>query len=224
LADPHEPAEPGPPLPFRRRRWVRVGAGVLLLVPIVAGVWWQRAVTSDPKLEFPYFSRVNRVEHDATGDQEGIVQKRNVLGTEVEMTFRPGQHLYAYTGIRNDGRHTVRIERLPAAGYYYWGFDGMEVSPDRDAGIGQVTTYEPFKPFSLEPGEERSVRLNFRLADCDPAELQSGGSTTLGSMKMRYRILGVSRSVDVPFGKAALTVLAGGPCAHPIYDSLLRRS
>jgi hypothetical protein len=184
-------------------------------------VWWRRAVTSDPKLEFPYFSRVNRAEYDATGSPEGIVRKENRLGTEFEMTFRPGQRVFVYSGIFNSGRHAVRIEAAPHRGFYYWGFDGMEVSPDRDAGIGIATTFEPFTPFTLEPGESRNVRLTYRLAGCDPSELQSGGSSSLEGAFVRYRILGIGRSTVIPFRESVLSVPGGGPCKDPIIDSTI---
>jgi hypothetical protein len=223
VADREGPPEPesGPPLPLWRRRWVRPIAGVVSLAVVGAGVWWRREVTADPKLDFPYFSRVNRIEDDATGVHDGIERKENLLGTEYAMSFVPGQRVFVYSGIHNGGRHAIRIEAAPAAGFYYFGFDRMEVSPDRDAGIGEVTNFEPFKPFTLEPDEARAVRLNFRMADChaDPR----GGTTSIGSLGLRYRILGISRSVDIPFTKSVLAAVVTGFCDRPILDRSIAR-
>lgn len=198
--------------------WRRVLIGIVVLVVAGAAVWWRRTATSDPKLQFTMFNRVNRVENDVTGNsQEGITEKRNVNGTQVDIAFVPKQRIFVYLGLRNDGSQTVRIDQAPPAGFYYFGFDTMEVSPERNIGIGQMTTYEPFKPFTLKPGEGRNVRLNFRLADCSPSELQPG-TTFVKGLVMRYKILGLKRAWLVPFDDSALAVPTIGRCEHPIVD------
>jgi len=164
------------------------------------------------------FNRVNRVENDATGNtQEGITETRNVNGTQVDIAFVPNQRIYVYIGLRNAGGRAVRIEQAPMAGFYYFGFDTMEVSPDPDAAPGQMTTYEPFKPFTLESGQVRSVRLNFRLADCSPSDLKPG-TTFVKGLVLRYKILGLKRAWLVPFDESALAVPTIGRCEHPIVD------
>lgn len=198
-----------------RRRIVIV---IVLLVVGGAAVWWRQTATSDPKLAFTTFSRVNRVEHDATGNQEGITKKENVNGsTQVAVAFVPNQRVYVYLGLRNGGGRAVQIEQPPAAGFYYVGFDTMEVSPDRDAAPGQATTYEPFKAFTLKSGETRSVRLTFRLADCSPSD-QKPGTTSVKGLVMRYKILGLKRAWLVPFEQSTLAVPSIGRCEHPIVD------
>jgi hypothetical protein len=199
-----------------KRPWRRIV--LLIVVVVVAGAaWlWRQTATSDPKLRFTIFNRVNRVEHDATGNQEGITEKRNVNGTQIDIAFVPNQRIYVYLGLRNDGGQTVRIEQVPMAGFYYFGFDAMEVSPDRDPVPG-LTPYEPFKPFTLKPGERRDVRLNFRLADCSPTN-QQPGTTFIKGLVMRYKILGLKRAWLVPFEDSALAVPTIGRCEHPIAD------
>jgi hypothetical protein len=201
----------------RRRPWRRVVVGIVVLMVVGGAVWWRRTVTSDPKLEFTLFNRVNRVEHDTTGNPEGVTEKRNTLGTQYDIAFAPKQRIFVYVGLRNGGSQTVRIENVPVTGFYYFGFDTMEVSPERDIGIGQMTTYEPFKPFTLKAGEGRNVRLNFRLADCSPTNLQPG-TTTVRGLLMRYKILGLGRTWLVPFQDSVLAVPTIGRCEHPIYD------
>jgi hypothetical protein len=93
----------------------------------------------------------------------------------------------------------------------------MEVSPDPNTAPGLVTTFEPFKPFTLKSGDTRSVRLNFRLADCSPTTLQPG-TTFIKGLVMRYKILGLKRAWLVPFEKSALAVPTIGRCEHPIGD------
>ncbi|HEV3362993.1 MAG TPA: hypothetical protein VG795_02430 [Acidimicrobiia bacterium] len=198
----------------------RVVIGIVVLVVAGTAVWWRQTVTSDPKLQFTLFNRVNRVEHDGTGNQEGIVTKGNGRGSRLDIAFVPGQRIFVYLGLRNEGGRTVRIEGVPPAGFYYFGFDTMEVSPERGIGIGQMTTYERFKAFTLDPGEARNVRLTFRLADCTPAagDLRPG-TTSIHGLLMRYTILGLGRTSFVPFEESVLAVPTIGQCEHPILDT-----
>src|SRR5437588_5583576 len=96
---------------------------------------------------------------------------------------------------------------------YYWAFGRVTLSTGRNTGFGG--RYEPL-PFTLHRGETRYLRLEFRLADCDPAALQPGGSSTLRSLRLSYRILGVTRTADVPFRDSTIAVQAMGACPHPI--------
>ena len=124
--------------------------------------------------------------------------------------------LYAFFGLYNGGGHDVRIEPPSAVRMYYWGFERMSLSTDRNTGFGG--RYEPFRAFTLHRGETRYVRLEFRLADCAPATLQPGAFSTLRSLRLPYRILGITRTHDVPFRDTALALQAMGDCAHPIVD------
>ena len=180
-------------------------------------MWWRQTVTSDPKLEFTRFHRVNRVEHDATGNEEGITH--DAMGTQYDVAFASKSRIFVYVGLRNGGSRTVQIENVLASGFYYFGFDTMEVSPDRDAAIGAKTTYEPFKPFTLKAGEDRNVRLTFRMADCSPSTtgLQPG-ITRVQGLLMRYKLLGLGRTWLVPFRGSVLAVPSVGSCEHPIHD------
>lgn len=220
-ATPDATAEPTetPALPQSRpkRNWRRIVVVIGFLVVAGAAVWWRQTATSDPKLAFTAINHVVRVEHDATGNQEGITKKENVSGTEFEVAFVPNQRIYVYLGLINRGGRAVKIEQVPMAGFYYFGFDTMEVSLDPNAAPGLVQTFEPLKPFTLKPGETRSVRLNFRLADCSPTNLQPG-TTFIKGLVMRYKILGLKRAWLVPFDESALAVPTIGRCEHPIVD------
>ena len=196
-----------------RRRIVIV---IVLVVVAGAAVWWRQTAISDPKLAFTTFNRVNRVEHDATGIQEGITEKQNASGAQVDVAFVSNQRFYVYLGLRNGGGRAVQIEAPPTAGFYYLGFDAMDVSSDRDAAPG-ATTFEPLKPFTLKSGETRSVRLTFRLADCSPSD-QKPGTTSVKGLVMRYKILGLKRAWLVPFEQSTLTVPSIGRCERPIVD------
>jgi len=124
-------------------------------------------------------------------------------------------------GLRNGGGHAVQIDKVPMAGFYYFGFDGMEVSPDKETKtpIGAATTWQPFKPFTLGPGEGRNVRLTFRLADCPPPDIPEPGTTSITGLLVQYKVLGLGRGWVAPFERSVLAVRTSGPCDHPITDS-----
>jgi hypothetical protein len=189
-----------------------------VLVVVAAAVWWRQTITSDPKLQFTMFNRVNRAEHDATGDPEGITRKENSLGAQYDIASASGQRIFVYTSLRNGGGQSVRIEQVPVSGFYYLGFDTMEVSPEGDAGTGQLPTYESFKPFSLGAGESRKVRLTFRLADCGPMDQRTPGKTKVSGLLVRYKVLGLGRVALAPFQESVLTVPSIGQCEHPVLD------
>jgi hypothetical protein len=196
-----------------------VGALITIVVAALAGggVGWNRAVTADPGLEFYGGPNVFR---DAAGtDLAGIVHKDNKVGSEVDVAFVAGGRLYASYGLYNGGPRDVRIEGLPPARFYYWALDRMSLSTDPDDGwVGTARNFAPFQPFTLRRGETREVRLEFRLADCDPAALQPGGWSSLRGLPLRYRTLGVTRSRLVSFRDAVIALQAMGTCRHPLVD------
>ncbi|MDQ4132029.1 MAG: hypothetical protein M3179_02230 [Actinomycetota bacterium] len=202
-----------------RRRSVIVGVAVTVVMTVLAGggVWWQRTVTGNPGLEF--YGGPNVYRDEATTDRGGIHEKHNMLGDEVDIDFTANGRLYAHFGLYNGGHHDIRIEGAPDSRDYYWCFDRMSLSADPDDGfVGVAARYEPFRPFTLRPGETREVRLEFRLADCNPASLQPGGYSTRRGLSVRYRILGITRTVDVPFRDSVLALQAMGICEHPIVE------
>jgi len=187
---------------------------------VVAGaVWWRQTVMADPKLVFTAFNRVLGSEQQATADPEGITRREDQVGTRYDVAFKSGRRVFVELGLRNNGGHAVQIDKVPTAGFYYFGFDGMEVSPDKESKtpIGEATTYQPFKPFTLGAGEGRNVRLTFRMADCNPPN-QEAGSTSIHGLLLRYKVLGLGRGWVAPFEKSVLAVATTGVCEHPITD------
>ena len=212
---------PGPPVaaPPRRRLALRFLAAALVAGVAGAGWWWRHEVTAGPGFEF--YGGGNVFRDEAATDRSGIVERpvRSGFGWDsgVEVAFQRNGRLFVFVGLLNGGRHDVRIEAAPPSGFWSWGFDRMSISADPDYPlVGVVDTYEPFRPFTLKAGDTRNVRLEFRLADCDPAG-QPGGFSTLRSLEMRDRILGLTRTADVAFrNDAAVSLQAVGDCAEPI--------
>jgi hypothetical protein len=209
LRPPPEPPVRGPRI---SRRWRRFGGGVLLVASVSSLVWWRSAVTADPGLDFSGGANVFR---SAPGDVTGITRVENALGTDVRIEFEPGGTFMAFFGLVNRGPRSVRIEEVRPQGFYYWAFDGMAVARG-EQDVFPSTDHRTFRPFTLAAGETRYLRLDFRLADCDPAGLQHGGYSVVDSLPVTYKVLGFRRTVDVPFDKTALSVLAMGECNHPL--------
>jgi hypothetical protein len=202
--------------PVWRGHLLRLVAGAVVVTLVGGVVWWQRAVTADPGLSFQARG-VYPAEGPGTGDQAGITENRNLLGSEIAIAFSPGRRIVADWTLHNGGARDVRIESVPSAGFYYWGYEALEVFPARSPGGVEATAAEPFRPFTLKAGETRDVRLHFRLADCDPAALQSGFSS-IDALEVRYRTLGIERSVRAPLDEFVLAVATIGGCDRPILD------
>lgn len=64
-------------------------------------------------------------------------------------------------------------------------------------------------------GETRHVRLDFRMADCDPAGLQDG-TTWIAALPVTYHVFGFTRIVQVPFDRAVISVDTIGRCHQPM--------
>lgn len=196
----------------RRRRWLRV-LGVVVAVGVAGGgVWWQQAVTADPGLVFDGGANVFR--NPQGGDLTGITRVENSFGTDVNVDYEAGGEIHGFFGLYNRGKRSVRIEAVPPEGFYYWAFDGAAMSKNwRTAFAGGAFT--PLRPFTLRPGQTRYVRLDFHQATCDPAGLQDG-SSRVDSLPVRYRVLGRTRTADVPLDEVSIAVQTIGICDRPL--------
>lgn len=220
--EPEALRQPATPRPAAARlpRVLRAAGLALAIALIGGGLWWRGLVTANPHLEF--HGGFNVARNETGTDRSGIGPRQSFFSEvdEVEVAFVPNGRLYATVGLFNGGDHDVRIESALPGASYNWGFERMAVAPASDNGMdGFSARYEPVRPFTLRRSETRELRLEFRLADCDPASVNPGGYSTLQSLNLRYRILGVSRTTDVPFRDVAISLQATGICAHPITGS-----
>lgn len=210
---------PHPPPGRRRRRMIGVVA-VALAALAGGGLWWNRQVTADPGLAFT--GALNVARNEAGTDRVGIGPRQSDFRSErdeVAVDFVPNGRLHATVALFNGGGHDVRIEGFRPGRYYYWGLDHISVSHRSDGGAaGFAAPFEPLRPFTLSGGETRELRLDFRLADCDSARLNPGGYSALAAVRLRYRVLGISRTADVPFGDTVIALQAMGECEHPITE------
>jgi hypothetical protein len=214
------PATPVAPPAGRRRRVLVAATSTLVVLLAAGGFWWRHEVTADPGLELS--GGLNVARDESGTDRGGIAPLESQFRSErdeVAVDFVPNGRLHATVVLHNGGDHDVRIEGFRPGRYYYWGLEHISVSDKRDGGsAGFAAPYEPLRPFTLQRGETRELRLDFRLADCDPASLKPGGYSTLLAVGFRYRILGISRTVDVPFGDTVISLQAMGECAHPMTE------
>jgi hypothetical protein len=73
-------------------------------------------------------------------------------------------------------------------------------------------------PYASPTGQRRLagwVHLDFHQATCDPAGLQDG-SSRIDSLPVRYRILGRTRTADVPLDDVTIAVNTIGRCDHAL--------
>ena len=169
-----------PDPPEGRRRRVIIGVAAVALMALAGGgLWWNRQVTADPGLQFS--GGLNVARDEAGTDRSGIAPRQTQFPSDVDevvVAFVPKGRLYAAVSLSNHGGHDVRIEAVRPGRYYYWGLDRVAVVPvSHDARFGFSARYEPFRPFTLQRGKTRELRLDFRLADCDPARPATPGVT-----------------------------------------------
>lgn len=199
----------------RRRRLVTGVAALVLASTAGGGVWWNRQVTAEPRLEFS--GGLNVYRDPGATDLSGIERRLNRTSSwdndEVEVAFVPNSRLYAMVGLYNGGAHDVRIEAAPPETMHFWRFDGMSLSTDPGRYTGN---WAPSRPFTLGRGETHQVRLEFRLDGCSPVPFPPRSYSVLREVRLRYRILGFTRTANVRFSNEAVAVEAPGQCAMPI--------
>ena len=196
----------------RRRKTLTAGVGLMVLGLAGGALWLQRTVTTDPELSFGGAAlNVFRVPGDA--DKTGITEISNAVGDEARVAFEPGGRVAAWMSITNGGSRDVEVKEFPRAAFHYWGVEKVVVS--RGDGDLFPEGDRPFRAFHLPAGETKYLRVDFRMADCVPAGLQDGHSF-VSSLPVTYETLGFTRTVQVPFERAAVGVNTIGQCDKPI--------
>jgi hypothetical protein len=109
--------------------------------------------------------------------------------------YRDGQTTtYGYT-IWNTGRWGVTVTSVDPGGPEAGMLDAFEFQIRRP---GRNEALRAFKPFSLEGGEEMFVLVTARFLNCERYVV--GSNTSYASASVRYRILGFTRTADIPLG------------------------
>ena len=149
------------------------------------------------------------------GDLTGITRVANSFGTDVDVAYRADARLS--TAI--SGSTTTELAPSPSRPsprkVSTTGRSTAPPSPTTPRPPSSAGTTARSGPSTLRPGQTRYVRLDFHQATCDPAALQDG-SSRVDSLPVRYRILGRTRTIDVPFDQVTIAVKTTGICDRPV--------
>ena len=130
---------------------------------------------------------------------------------ETVVTFHDGRPFRLGFSIRNDGGFAVRVLGVPLPGTLP--FDTrLFVSRPLYHLRNVPGPLAPFRPFDLQPGEERMLVLRGTFAHCQ----DYAGSTQIGlsSMPVRSRLLWRTQSIDLPLQSTLIIrVPPGRRCA-----------
>lgn len=175
----------GPTAPPRRRRLGVFLLVLALIVVITASVFAGLLIVYDP-LQPGSLSGTPVVPgpyEDSTDDE---------TGEEIRsLTYVHGGALGVLVSVRNDGPWGITITGV---GIQEGGLFRVE-QVRRGVPGGCCTAYEPFAPFSLQPGEERPLELLGVMNGC--GNYTPGSGTAWNSYRIEYRILGVERTRDL---------------------------
>ncbi len=192
----------------RRRRWPRIvgSVGMLLAVAMIAGVIWvihyQPFVSSEAGMVAPG-GRVT-----STG---------NVFGTEYTLHRpRPGTVVTIYADLAIAGPVPVTV--VSVGNPFPDGHGGMINIADhwvvQMRPTPQSEQFIPFHPVALNGESWLRLRLQFTIPDCAP---RNDGSTVATSFPVTYRVLGITRTVEVPAADTTAYSLAHPPaCGLPL--------
>jgi hypothetical protein len=192
----------------RRPRWGWWGiAG--LVGALLAGMWWvlvyQPMLTSDGGFGA---GRKVGLGYDATTVD-------NVSGTEFRVSPPvPGDEIGLAFPLHNDGPLGITIVGIGNP-FNPEGVVGAPIdwtSPGEATRTADLTGREtPLAPFALSGGGYTQVRLAFDVHDCATGSWAPGSGTTVDTVPITYRVLGLTRTVSVPLGYA-LTI--DTPCGR----------
>lgn len=181
----------GLPEPRGFRAWLRrvplpvkIAVPVLLLLAVagtVFGIW----ISGYEPVEFGSSWFTPGVQPDPVlGDQANIV-----IDYQHDARYRFGFSLH------NGGRLPVEIVDFPVAGFASAPFVVEQVVVDRPHSYDDAGA-TPFQPFTLEPDEDRGFAFRGVLAHC--ADWAGGASASFDSIKVKYRVLGITKMRDIP--------------------------
>jgi hypothetical protein len=187
-----------------RRRWTALAALGLVLALGAGGTAY---ATAYRPLAYGAMSGVEGAE---LVEDEWADEPRYVL------PYRDRQVTRALLSLRNDGRWAVRVERVgtPLGTPRFWrGL--LDVRPDRN-GLNPPNEYayadSPFEPFTLEPGEERTVAVALWTDNCEHSV--PGSEMTVSGVPVRFRAFGMARTQYVPL-ETPWSVVAPRRCPRP---------
>lgn len=131
-----------------------VAIGVLALIQVAAG--YQPIRLGDAV----YYDGTTRIIESPDGKSLRVFR------------FEPSVEFGYSLSITNTGSFSVRVTDIPAtASDPYAERIGVDASVDLEPNVdtGAPTSWQAFEPFTLDPGEARSIRFRYRFTACDLA-------------------------------------------------------
>jgi len=136
-------------------------------------------------------------------DQKGVKEHARVV------TYESGEEMIILFSIRNEGPLGVTITDIPNP----FG-DLLTLFEVNEIRLGAGIETEPFAPFTLGRNEERTIQLRGILKGC--GDFAPGSSIAWNFYRVRYRILGFSRTIDVETrSPVIIEVPQGFQCSEP---------
>lgn len=117
--------------------------------------------------------------------------------------------------LRNDGSLPLEITDFPLVGYARGPLVVEDVLVDPPNRYGDPNAPR-FRPFTLQPGEDRGISFRGVLAHCDI--WSQGASVVYESVKVDYRVLGIGKTADIALDQpiAVQMPATGTPqCPYP---------
>jgi hypothetical protein len=202
---------------LRRLTPNRVALGLTALVVLAAvagGLWWRQAAWgynglgpgSAGGVGMP--GGVDPAEHQQR--QTDDFEHRY----ETVFTYRPGATFRTGFTVANTGKHDVRITGVSPIGAWFLAREQAHVGVDdrnQAGGGGPTGRVVPLRPFTLAPGSERWIEVEYRFGPC-PAGPNQGGSSSWDSQQVEYTVLGVHRRVEIGLFSRAVVENPPPPC------------
>ena len=130
-----------------------------------------------------------------------------------ETTYRQGASFSYGISLRNDSHLPIKITGVDAdGGYALLRTTGIYVRRDIATGAEGNTSrgfYEPFRPFTLGPGQERGLLVSNVFDEC--SRFAPGTGNIYGALQVSFSILGLPRHTWVGLGNM-LTIRSPKAC------------
>lgn len=176
--------------PYPRRHPVRTFCFRLFLVVVLAAV-------AGVVYVWHYQPLTNASTYGVVGSN---VRETESAGGSSVVTYGAGESFEMIFSVRNTGPVTVRITGLPRKELTaIWASYDVTMMPRQatgyDAGVA-----EPFRPFALNPDEERLLVLSYTFKDC--GEPANAGNRIIRRQAVRYELTeSLRREADVALGQ-----------------------
>jgi hypothetical protein len=173
------------------RRWLIVGGALVLVLGLLIGgrawVRGQEYVTHGSTSRVPVQARVVEDDNAAPDEPQEIAI----------VPYRDGARVVYGLALRNDGPLSVEVEEVAPLERRDESFFLFRTTAVRMGETSQPGTDAPlpFRPFTLEPDQERYIEIEGVLEDC---EYHAPGSSTLISAQfVRFEVLRQSLEAEV---------------------------